>query len=281
MKKLSILMFFVAGALFFSCGKQNVLTPGLWRAVLLTEHTVEIPFNFDLTLSDNDTLIYVITGEDRYKVSDIRMVGDSLFINMPLFSAKFALLLQNGVLQGNFIRASYTMPVEMIPSDGDRFKVAKGDATQAAGRWLVTLSTRNGTHEIIGEFEEHGGKVTGSFLTPTGDYRFFEGVVSNENKLMISSFDGSFVRLFTADINGDRLDNIKMYSGKSGVEEGYGVKSPNAELPDAYAVTGLKKGYKTLGFSFPNMKGEAVSLKDERFANKVVVLQISGSWCPN
>jgi peroxiredoxin len=185
------------------------------------------------------------------------------------------------MLKGNFIRSTYTMPVTMVPGDADRFKVTKGDVSQAVGRWLITLNTHNGTREIIGEFEEHDGKVTGSFLTPTGDYRFFEGTVNHERKLMLSSFDGSFVRLFTADINDNRLEHIKLYSGNNGLEEGEGVKDPNVTLPDAYAVTGIKKGYKTLGFSFPNLNGEAVSLKDERFRNKVVVLQISGSWCPN
>ena len=281
MKKNIILTFLFTGLFFVSCGKKNILTPGIWRAVLLTESSVEIPFTFDLVLSSADTIIYVITGDDRYKVTDVHMIGDSLFINMPLFSAKFSLLLQDSKLNGNFIRSSYTMPVFMVPGEADRFKVTKGVASQAAGRWLVSLNTRGGTREIIGEFEEQNGKVTGSFLTPTGDYRFFEGTVDNQNKLMLSSFDGSFVRLFTADLNGDRLDNVKMYSGNSALEEGVAVRNATVELPDAYAVTGLKKGYKTLGFSFPNMKGEPVSLKDERFKNKVVVLQISGSWCPN
>ncbi|MCL2501658.1 MAG: TlpA family protein disulfide reductase [Bacteroidales bacterium] len=276
-----ILILCTTGLLFVSCGNNNVLTPGIWRAALLTEHSVEIPFNFELELSPADTLMYIITGTDRYKVKDISMVGDSMFINLPLFSAKFALLLENGALNGNFIRSSYTMPVRMVPGDANRFKVTKGDASQAAGRWLISLNTRNGVREIIGEFEEHEEKVTGSFLTPTGDYRFFEGTVNHQNQLMLSSFDGSFVRLFLADINGDRLENLKMYSGSSGLEEGSGIKNPDAALPDAYAVTGLKKGYTSLGFSFPNVDGVPVSLKDERFTNKVVVVQISGSWCPN
>ena len=280
MKKISTLMLFTAGLLFLSCGQQNILTPGNWRAVLLTEHAVEIPFNFDLVLSP-DTLIYIITGADRYKVTDIHMVGDSMFINLPLFSAKFALLLENGTLKGQFFRSSYTMPVTMTPGEAHRFKVVTGDASVAAGRWLISLNTPNGMREIIGEFEENGGMVTGSFLTPTGDYRFFEGTVDQNNKLMLSSFDGSFVRLFTADISGDQLDKVKMYSGNNLLEEGVGVKRPDVVLPDAYSITGLKKGYKTLGFSFPNLNGDLVSIKDERFKNKVVVVQISGSWCPN
>jgi len=117
-----------------------------------------------------------------------------------------------------------------------------------------------GENEIIGEFEEANGKVTGSFLTPSGDYRYFEGVVTTGNKLIISCFDGGFVRLFTAEmVSNDSLANVKMYSGFSTLEEGTTVRKEDATLPDAYAVTGLKKGYKTLGFSFPNLEGKAVN----------------------
>jgi len=276
MRKL-ILSLFIGGIILCSCTPKNELTPGIWRAVLTTESTAEIPFNFDLKITPEDTLIYIITGSDRYEVKDIKMVGDSLFINMPLFSSGFALKLENRELTGNFIRTSYTMPVKAVPGDADRFKVTKGNSALAAGRWLVTL----GRSEIIGEFEESNGIITGSFLTPTGDYRFFEGVVDDKNTLMISSFDGSFVRLFQADIVGDKLENVKMYSGLKSVSEGFGISKPDAELPDAYSVTGLKKGYTSLGFSFPNLNGDPVSLKDEKFKDKIVVVQISGSWCPN
>jgi thiol-disulfide isomerase/thioredoxin len=171
------------------------------------------------------------------------------------------------------------MPVTAVPNTGWRFtEKPQTPSFSAAGRWLVKL----GENEIIGEFAEANGKVTGSFLTPSGDYRFFEGLVTSENKLMLSCFDGGFVRLFTADmVSNDSLSNVKMYSGFKSLEEGTAVRKEDAQLPDAYAITGMKKGYKTLGFSFPNLDGKAVSLKDEQFKDEVVIIQISGSWCPN
>ena len=35
------------------------------------------------------------------------------------------------------------------------------------------------------------------------------------------------------------------------------------------------------GFTFPDLDGQAVSLDDPRFAGKVVVVTLAGSWCPN
>lgn len=46
-------------------------------------------------------------------------------------------------------------------------------------------------------------------------------------------------------------------------------------------MTYLKEGYDTLVFTFPDTDGNMVSLTDERFKNKVVIVQIMGTWCPN
>mgnify|MGYP000847464157 CR=1 FL=1 len=279
MKKIFAFMS-LAILLLASCApKEPVLTPGVWRAVLLTSDSTEIPFNFELKTAEGDTTIEIITGDYRYEVKEIEKRGDSLFIRMPLFSSSFALNLTNEGLKGEFIRNSYKMAVAATPNQEWRFlEEPQSPAYSAAGRWLVKL----GEKELIGEFAESAGKVTGSFLSPSGDYRFFEGLVTSDNKLMMSCFDGGFIRLFTADmISADSLANVKMYSGFSTLEEGTAVRKEDAVLPDAYGVTGMKKGYKTLGFSFPNLDGKAVSLKDEKFRDKVVILQISGSWCPN
>lgn len=277
MKRL-LLLAAVALIALSSCKETTPsLTPGMWRASLMTQDSVEIPFVFEVKLTEGDTLIDIITGDYRYEVKDIKSFGDSLFINMPLFSSSFKLKLTKSGLEGNLIRSSYTMPFKAQANTSARFNEEHAIKGAAAGRWQITL----GEKELIGEFEENDKMVTGSFLSPSGDYRFFEGVVNKDGKLMMSCFDGGFIRLFTADVDGDTLRNIRMHSGFSTVEEGAGYKNPNAALPDAYSVTGLKKGYSSLGFTFPDMDGNPVSLSDERFRNKITVVQISGSWCPN
>ncbi len=276
MKK--IILIFSISLVILSCNnREPQLQSGMWRAVLLTEDSTEIPFNFQLFINETDTLLEVITGDDRYRVDEVTKTGDSLIIRMPLFSSVFRVKLQNNSMSGVLHRSAYTMPFSAVAGAVTRFDEPHSLKGVAGGRWRVIL----GEKELIGEFSESNERVTGSFLSPTGDYRFFEGVVTSEGKLLLSCFDGGFIRLFTAYISGDSLKSVTMHSGYSTVERGYGVKDQNAQLPDAYSVTGLKRGYKTIGFSFPNMRGEQVSLSDDRFRDKVVVVQISGSWCPN
>ena len=46
-------------------------------------------------------------------------------------------------------------------------------------------------------------------------------------------------------------------------------------------MTYLKEGYDKLAFSFPNPDGQTISLSDEKYKNKVKLVQILGTWCPN
>ncbi|MEA5004783.1 MAG: TlpA disulfide reductase family protein [Rikenellaceae bacterium] len=278
MKKFFCLLLITVLAL--SCAKKPVeLRSGIWRGILLTKDSSKIPFNFEVKYEGNSSVIEIITGSERMRVDSLERRGDSLFVEMPLFGTRFELLLTNDEMRGELVRSKYRMPFVAYPDQPYRFasKISP-DSVSVQGRWLVTLDSDT----IIGEFVEEKGVVTGSFLTPTGDYRFFEGIHTDEGKLSLSCFDGGFIRLFTADVTGkDTIKNITMHSGYEGISTGSAERKEDAQLPDAYSITGLKNGYKTLGFSFPDSDGNMVALTDESLKGKVVILQISGSWCPN
>ena len=53
------------------------------------------------------------------------------------------------------------------------------------------------------------------------------------------------------------------------------------EPADPFHHTGVKDPSAPLAVAFPDLDGRTVSLSDARFRGKVVVLAISGSWCPN
>ena len=43
----------------------------------------------------------------------------------------------------------------------------------------------------------------------------------------------------------------------------------------------IRDRYDSMAFSFPDETGKMISLSDNRFKDKVVLVQILGSWCPN
>ena len=97
------------------------------------------------------------------------------------------------------------------------------------------------------EFQSSPTKITGTFLTSTGDYRFLEGVFDGE-KIRLSTFDGSHAYLVIADFNPQnkvpRISNGVFYSGLNNKEFWNASFNPKAALPDAEKLTFLKSAKK-------------------------------------
>jgi peroxiredoxin len=263
---------------------QTNLKTGVWRGALKTTSGNEIPFNFEVTGSKPE--LAIINSTERFKVTDVTTQGDSVVIKMPLFDSEFRLKLTGNNLQGKYIRhiGDRDVPMDFTATAGTPwrfFKTPTKPVFDVTGRWSAIIGEGAGRDTTVGEFKQTGSKVTGTFLTTTGDYRFLEGTVSG-NQLYLSCFDGGHAFLFTADItDANTLANGKFYSGLSGTDVWTAVRNENAKLPDAYSLTALKPGYTKLAFSFKDINGKQVSLDDERYKNKVVIVQILGSWCPN
>ena len=266
---------------------QSHLTNGVWRGVITNQNHQEIPFNFLVSDQSGKKHIAIINSTERFQVSDISQKGDSVFIHMPLFDSEFRLKWQNDALVGKWIRHlgdhNDEMAFKATPNTPWRFlpTVRKQKVEDITGRWSATFVDADKKKDVtVGEFIQYGEKLTGTFREVTGDYRYLEGMV-NGDQMYLSCFDGAHAFAFTGKIVGNKIVDGKFNSGLKGFYTWTAFKDANAKLPDAYSLTGLKRGYKTVSFSFPDLNGHKVSLNDKQFKNKVVILQMMGSWCPN
>ena len=264
---------------------QTKLATGIWRGALKTASGNEIPFNFEVSGNGKQQLT-IINSTERLKVTEVTGSGDSVFIKMPLFDLDFRLKQTGNTLTGQFIRhlgvRDATIEFNATAATPYRFfKDTDKPKYNVSGRWSAIFGTGDGRDTTVGEFKQVGAKVTGTFLTTTGDYRFLEGTLTGD-QLYLSCFDGGHAFLFTAKVDNDNtLTDGKFYAGATGTDVWTAVRNENAKLPDAYSLTALKPGYKKLAFSFKDLTGNTVTLDDARFKNKVVIVQILGSWCPN
>jgi thiol-disulfide isomerase/thioredoxin len=287
---LNITLFLTLLSLFSSCSSKSDtgFSEGIWRATLKTGSGAEIPFNFEVTDSANQKFLDIINGKERFRVNEISITADSVLIQMPLFDSEIRAVLKNKVLSGRWIK-HYADSDEVLQfhakfnDDWRFFKVNPETKSDISGRWSVTFNTadKKNSYVAVGEFSQENGRVLGTFLTATGDYRFLEGTVSDGN-LYLSCFDGSHAYLFTGKLLNDKtIVDGKFYSGFSYMETWTGKKDDAAILPDAYSLTNLKEGYDKIDFSFPGLDGKKVSISDKKFKNKIVLVQFFGSWCPN
>jgi len=95
------------------------------------------------------------------------------------------------------------------------------------------------------------------------------------------SFDGNHIYKFKAVKENDSLIKGEYWSGKTGYKTFISKRNENAKLPNSNELTYLKDGYEKIEFSFPGLDGNPVTLNDEKYQNKVVIIQILGTWCPN
>ncbi|MEO6000349.1 MAG: TlpA disulfide reductase family protein [Chitinophagaceae bacterium] len=260
---------------------------GICRSSLLRQDGQAIIFNFETKDSAGRKVLYVLNGGEKLFVDNIKTKGDSIFIEMPFFESGFAARLdENGNLHGSWLKKG-TDSVRIMPfiamfNQPLRFPVASPPAYNISGRWAVSFTDRNNkVYKSVGEFQQNGSKLTGTFLTETGDYRYQEGVVTGDS-LKLSCFDGGNAYLFTAKINNDSaISPGSFYSGAVNVEKWTAKKDINASLPDGYSDTTLKPGENKFNFRFKSTDDKFVSIKDDKYKGKVVIVQLLGSWCPN
>jgi thiol-disulfide isomerase/thioredoxin len=283
LSKPALLLFFTV----LSCiATAQELSQGIWRATLAIQGK-ELPFQLDIRTEKGKTIAYILNADEKLRLDEITFKGDSVFFNLHIFEAMLIGKLENAQkITGKWIKTDVTTPYE-VPFRAEfgqkhRFGEVKGKPkADFSGKWSVTFTTEAGnSRQAIGIFKQKGSHITGTFLTATGDYRYLEGVVK-EDVLHLSTFDGSHAYLFEAKLSAENQLKGDYFSGKSRHDTFTAFKNDTAALPDADKLTYLKEGHEQLSFSFPNLDNQAISLQDERFKGKVVLIQIMGSWCPN
>ena len=277
--------------LLWACGtssqpvEQTTPTTGDWLVKFdLNGHV--LPVNMSLSMDHGDVDATFINGKERILVEDVRIDGDSIEITMPLYDSEFrGTISDDSIISGswiNFIKGSdYIVPFNAHSGQHPRFQLdADGRVGNVAGRWEVDFVHKGDTTKAVGIFEQEGSLLTGTFLTETGDYRYLEGGLV-DSTFALSCFDGSHAFLFTGKQNNDSIIEGEFYSGIHWFEKWSAVRNDDFELTHPDSLTFLKEGYDMIDFSLPDLKGNRVSPKDLKYKDKVVLVQIMGSWCPN
>ena len=285
-------LFFIAVLLIaFLSGKAQVRTlrNGQWRAVLERADSNNIIFNFEVKDSNAKKILYIRNAAERLLVDDIAIKSDSILIRFPFFESQLrAVFVNEDELNGVWIKRladkDQVMPFKAFRNQPFRFSAKnENHGINVSGRWAAIFKgpVNNDSNYTVGEFSQNGNELTGTFLDPTGDYRFLQGVVDGDS-LRLSCFDGSHAYLFTAKIESNQIiSNGKRFSGPVYKESWEAKRDPNAKLEDEFSVTKMKPGESRLAFRFKDLDGKFVSLDDEKFKDKVVIVQLMGSWCPN
>ncbi|HET6244388.1 MAG: TlpA family protein disulfide reductase [Bacteroidetes bacterium] len=287
------LLFSFSLVFIFSCNldKQTETAHGIalgkWRGVLELSNN-SLPFLFEVKDTVGSYQFEISNGDERIFVDEIILKGDSFFIKLPVFDSEIRGKTTGDELIGNWYNNARTennvIPFKANHAVIKRFEAKNKPNHNITGRWEIGFYNPSESgdfmvHKAIGEFMQKDEIVTGTIITPTGDYRYLEGIVDGD-EVVFSSFNGAHAFLFKAKIENNRLEG-DFWSGLHWSEKWLAEPNDNFTLPDADSLTFLNNGFTEIDFSFPNLSGKQTSFKDNKYNNKVVIVQIMGSWCPN
>lgn len=297
-------LFFLACliALLYACDNTtpadnttaSSIKAGNWRATLnisTVDSPLLLPFDMIVVETDNDPALPTIriqNGEEIIEATTtVNAAADTkeFVITLPVFNSTITARLEGQALVGqwtNHAKKDYSLPFKAEYGSTPRFLNNQAPSQTLAKRWKVTFSPNTpDAYPAIGLFEvAQDGKATGTFLTETGDYRYLAGHFDG-NMLQLSCFDGAHAFLFKATLDEQGDLNGRFWSGKHWQEPWVATPNKDFQLADMQSLTYLKEGYDYLEFAFPDMNGNTVVYDSSSYQDKVTIVQISGSWCPN
>ena len=260
---LSILM------LLIGCkeNRQNLnLSEGIWLVELDVMDSQVLPFNLKVNKKDDGIYaMQIFNAEEVIDVDEIEIKGDSIIMQTPVFEGYLAGTFTENSIQGQFIKESLDriVPFKAIFGSEDRFK-AKNESTNrnVTGIWETYFSL-DLKEEYVGKgiFLQEDNRVTGTFRTTTGDYRYLDGILDGDS-LKLSAFDGAHAFLFNARVTDSTMNGV-FYSGNHFKEPFVATRNDGFELPNPDSLTFLNDGYDKLAFTFPDVEGNLISLSDD------------------
>ncbi|NNK81391.1 MAG: TlpA family protein disulfide reductase [Flavobacteriales bacterium] len=137
-------------------------------------------------------------------------------------------------------------------------------------------------YPALGLFETtpNSNRITGTFITETGDYRYLEGNFCG-SQLLMSCFDGSHAFYFSAQYQDGYLMNGQFKSGTHWSEPWTGIPDKDFELSDPNSLTSIVDSSAIWRTTLFTDSGEQLSLDELGLDGKVSIIQILGTWCPN
>lgn len=260
---------------------QTALHLGLWLGFLQLPES-PLPVHFELRMEGQKTVMVIRNGEERIVCDDIASKGDSLYITLPLYDSEFRLRHHNDSLHGVWINRGRKTPSSItFVASPQKPEPSRTHETHRLpdldGKWETWFETGSADSSLgVGLFRQEGNKVTGTFLTESGDHRFLEGTLTSDS-LKLGVFDGSHAWLYLARIEGEMMTGIH-YSGLHYKAPFRAEKNPEIRLRDASTLTSAEGPVK---FELPDADSILHSFDEKRYHSKVRIVQIMGTWCPN
>jgi thiol-disulfide isomerase/thioredoxin len=254
---------------------------GRWDATVVV-NSVEVPFVFEIAGDGKSLAGSFFNGDRRITSTSSELADGTVTFGFGQLGTKLRAKVTDGRLTGEYQRARGAPYVFQAGRAAASVPAAGGDAPAIGGTWLVGAKSRKGETAWRFIVKQNAAQVSATILRVDGDTGTLTGSY-RDGRFVLSHFSGARPLLLevTPAPDGTLLLKQNKQTELVAAREGADTASAFGTPTDPGAHTTVKDAGEVFQFSFPDLDGRIVSNTDDRFRGKVLLVNISGSWCPN
>jgi thiol-disulfide isomerase/thioredoxin len=263
---------------------QSVSPAGMWDATIVTGNNIEVPFKFEITQTGGVLSGSFFDGDVRVTSTASTLDNGHLVLSFAQYGSKVDVTFSGNRLEGRYdrgtrgrgyafsaVRAAAAPPAGRVP--------------QIAGEYRIPLQTQSNKGESSWRLvlRQTGAQVNGAIMRVDGDTGTLSGTFK-DGKVLLSHFSGA--RPTVVEVTPQPDGSLTLVEDKRSTRTAYKVTDARAKtvapLTDPKSYTRVKDPNEKFRFAFPELdSGKIITDADPRFQGKVVIVSVTGSWCPN
>jgi thiol-disulfide isomerase/thioredoxin len=280
----------IPAALSAPHGTDPATLSGLWDAEV-TIDSLQVPCKFGIQVKGTEATGWFFNGDERIVSTHGHLNSGHLVLEFDSYARTLDLTVRDdGSLDGNYLpRAnSKRQPYGFHASRAPAAVAPNGESVPAiAGLWLVPAASDK-AGEKAWQFiaRQNGAQISAAMLRVDGDSGALTGTW-HDGHALLGHFDGARPSVIDLSSNANGTLTLLLREPHSDPLELTAFHPADArtrglpEAADPMQHTRVSNPDEPLRFSFPDLTGQVVSNADSRFQNKVVIVDVAGSWCPN
>jgi thiol-disulfide isomerase/thioredoxin len=273
---------------------------GSWQATVKNPSGEEVAFILRLVQPPQESAVALsgalsvagelINGDDRVVSTSGWMEGQTLTLRYDFYDALLTAKVDGDQLRGSFVRQweKETLSRELQASRNVPEDSASAGAVDLTGDWLLKVGEGAKQRLWRAAFRTTNGLASGTIIPVSGDWGSMTGGWTKEGALTLNRFDGINSRLLklsqrpdgtlSGSVDLGLFDPTRMVVAERMTAHN---RSLVADLPDPNTHTRMRHPGEPFRFRFPDLDGDVLAWDDARFKGKVVIVSITGTWCPS
>jgi thiol-disulfide isomerase/thioredoxin len=262
---------------------------GFWDGTAKVAEGLNVPLHLQLSETAGRLTGALEDGDQKTVATGFENNGNGFTLRFSQHATTLRLTRDDQLLRGTYSKdnGAFSYPVELRQHANAAVTAQK--VPRIAGVWIIPTESPKGEHAWRLIVHQTGSSASATILRIDGDTGTLAGEY-RDGSFHLSHFQDTRPEVLEVTPVSDGSLALRLAGPHVGAKPGETEISLSAVRPtgkdapkpdDAEGHTSVKDPNQPFQFRFPDLNGRTVSNTDAQFKDKVVLVNISGSWCPN